>query len=109
MKNLFEFIAPSAPLNVSASSPSFSTISLTWNVPLLPNGIIRDYQITYFPSANSSDVTTVNTGSSSLEYNITGLIAFTNYSIAVSAITVELGEMSITITLRTNESGKFTG
>ncbi len=82
-------------------------ISLTWTAPSSPNGIIRDYQITIFPTGDIADVTTVNTGSSALEFNITGLAAFTNYSVSISAITVERGESSHSIVVRTNEGSKF--
>ncbi len=105
---VFENSAPSAPINVSAKSPVFSIISLTWMSPSSPNGIIRDYQITYFPANNISDITTLKTGNSALEFEITGLTAFKNYSISIQAITVELGESSFDITVRTNEGCKLT-
>ena len=73
----------------------------------MPNGVIRDYQITYFPTADSADVTATNIGSSALEFNITGLTAFTNYSLSVSAITVAVGDPSDIVIVRTNESSKF--
>ena len=72
----------------------------------MPNGVIRDYQITYFPTADSADVTATNIGSSALEFNITGLTAFTNYSVSVSAITVAVGDPSDSIIVLTNEDSK---
>ncbi len=101
------FPAPSAPVDVSATSPTFSVISLTWSDPLIPNGIIRDYQVTYFPTADSSTVTTLNISSAALEFNITGLTAFTNYTISVTAITIELGDTSGEVFALTLESSKF--
>ena len=106
--NCIFYLAPSAPLELTGTSISFSTISLTWTAPSTPNGLIRDYQITYFRTVNSSDVTVVNTSSSALEFNLTGLRAFTNYSISISAITIRIGESSNLVVVRTNESSKFT-
>ena len=73
----------------------------------MPNGIIRDYQVSYFPTANSSAVPTVNTGSSALEFNITSLSAFTNYTISVTAFTIVMGSESDPITVVTSEGSKF--
>ena len=103
----FKISAPSAPLDVSAMSPVFSIILLTWTAPASPNGIIRDYQITIFPIADISDVTTVSTRGSTLEFSITGLTAFTNYSISILAITVAHGESSDSIIVRTNEGSEL--
>ena len=94
-------------MNVEGRSPIFSTISLTWMAPLMENGVIRDYQITYFPTDDSTATTFMNISSSALEFNITGLMAFTNYSISVSAITVGIGDPSVVIIVMTNESSKF--
>ncbi len=73
----------------------------------MPNGVIVGYQVSYFPTANSSAVTTLNTGSSALEFDLTSLTAFTNYSISVAGITVALGTASDTITVVTSEGSKF--
>ncbi len=72
---------------------------------MMPNGIIRDYQITYFPTADSSSVTAINTSGPILEFNITDLTAFTEYSVSISAITVAVGNTS-TVLVTTNEDSK---
>lgn len=78
-----------------------------WTAPEMPNGIIRDYQITYFPTANASSSTVLNTSSDGLEFNITDLEAFTNYSISILAITVASGEPSDVMIVLTNENSKY--
>ncbi len=72
----------------------------------MPNGIIIDYQIIYYQTdLNRDSNTTMST--SALEYEITGLTAFTNYSIFLTARTVEIGSESSVITIRTAENSKF--
>ena len=101
-------VAPSAPRDVTASSPDFSTISLTWTVPSTLNGIIKNYRIMYsLTGQDNMPPRSIETGNAMLEFNITsGLTAFTNYSISVTAITVVAGSPSDTITVVTNENGE---
>jgi len=72
----------------------------------MPNGIIRGYRITFFPTENASAVIAVNVSDSPLQYTITDLEAFTNYSITVAAFTVLIGTESATVTVLTEESSK---
>ena len=99
-------VAPSASSILSAVSPTFSTINVTWSQPDMPNGIIRGYRITFFPTANFSAMVAVNVSDSSLQHTITDLEAFTNYSITVAAFTVLIGPESATVTALTEESSK---
>ena len=96
-------LAPSAPVITSVTSPTFSTISLTWTAPLKPNGRIRNYQITYHPTANISDVTTIKTETLQM-FIINGLTAFTKYSISVSAITTVVGNASDAVIVTSEDS-----
>jgi len=70
----------------------------------MPNGIIRGYRITFFPTANFSAMVAVNVSDSPLQYTITDLEAFTNYSITVAAFTVLIGPESDILTVLTEES-----
>jgi len=72
----------------------------------VPNGIIRGYRIRFFPTADVSVVMAVNVSASALQYTITNLEAFTNYSITVAAFTVLIGTESDTVTTLTEESSK---
>ena len=74
----------------------------------MPNGIIRDYQITYYQTELGPDNATVLlTGGTGLDFRIDqGLEPFTNYSVFLRAFTVAFGEQSAVRTIRTNESGE---
>lgn len=93
------------PLEISATSLTSSTIELMWSAPITRNGIIRNYQITYFPTNNASDVSEEYTGGESFEFTITGLRAYTNYSVSIAAITITVGNAGMIVQL-TNESSK---
>ena len=41
--------------------PSQSQVSLSWDPPLMPNGIIIAYEVSYRPTASSEPETRVNT------------------------------------------------
>ena len=101
-------LVPSAPTITSATSAVFSQIELVWTAPEMPNGIIRDYQISYHETKLGPDSAIVlTTGSSGLEFTITGLTAaFTSYSVTVAAITIAPGNESAVVVIRTNENGE---
>ena len=84
----------------------FSVVELEWSAPLMSNGIIRGYQIAYFPTGNNETRSIFNASSSVLEFNITGLTAFTTYLVSVSAITIAIGNAGSVI-VRTEEDSKF--
>ena len=108
MLSLFSLfpVAPSAPNIISATSPTFDTIRLVWTASSMPNGIIRNYQITYFITQSGRESSsTVNT--SLLEFRISSLEPFTNYSIVIAAMTISIGIESAVVTVVTNESSKY--
>ena len=73
----------------------------------MENGVIRGYQVTYYQTDLGTDNSTVlNTNSSDLEFSITGLQPFTNYSVSVAAITIAAGPASGVVEVRTNENGE---
>ena len=92
-------------MNVAATSTSSSAINVTWEAPLVPNGIVRRYQITYYQTtlgiANSTAIQADNTF-----VVITGLQFFTEYAVFVQAVTIQLGMESDTVMERTNEDRK---
>ena len=72
---------PSIPLNVSVTSGNIlRTLIVQWDPPSSPGGIITTYMVTY------NDIT-VHTNNNDTTYTITGLEAYTNYSITVIACT----------------------
>ena len=72
---------PTAPLNVTVTTGDMlRTLIIEWEPPSSPEGIITAYMVTY-------NDTTVDTGNNDTNYTVTGLDAYTNYSITVSACT----------------------
>ena len=61
-------------------------ISITWNQPSIPNGIIIMYDIRYRESANSDSFIFVNT--TNTQRIIDGLIPNTSYTVGVRAYTI---------------------
>ena len=101
IRYLLNCSAPSAPLNVMAYNTSSTSIMVTWQPPLSPNGIIRSYQVSYLANGGTSLVTN-DTGvvTSTL---LTGLSIYTTYTIFVKARTITLGNNSTTIIVSTDE------
>ena len=72
---------PTVPLNVSATTGNMlKSLIVQWEPPSSPEGIITTYMVTY-------DDITVHTNNNDTTYTITGLEAYTNYSITVIACT----------------------
>ena len=84
-------LEPSAVLNLVATALESTSIGVSWNSPQCPNGIINQYQVYYRQSDTTQTVPISSIGYDfiivgSLEYNITDLIPFRNYSIHVQAV-----------------------
>ena len=60
-------------------------ISIIWNPPTIPNGIIRAYEIRYRESTSTGPYNITNT--TNTQYSIVGLIPNTSYTIGVRAYT----------------------
>ena len=76
-----------------------STVSLQWDPPSSPNGVITHYVVTY-------NGTTVNTANASTMLTLTELEPFTTYTISVAARTgAGVGSVSDGIVVRTSEGG----
>ena len=72
---------PTIPLNVSATTGNMLKLLIVqWEPPSSPGGIITTYMVTY-------DGITVDTTNNDTTYTITGLEAYTNYSITVIVCT----------------------
>ena len=103
--------APSAPLNVTAHNISSTSIMVTWEPPMMPNGIIRLYhiEVTKIGDDDGSEFP-------SLVVNVTGtetsvvigmLEIFTSYEIQVFAVTVSEGEPSNVVVVTTDEDSEL--
>ena len=68
-----------------------TTMSLSWTLPQMPNGIITHYQVQYRrsdSSSSSSTFTSLSTTNVILTYTVTELTSNTEYVFRVRAFTV---------------------
>ena len=63
------FCLPPAPgpVIITSSSPSFFKISITWDPPEIPNGIITAYEVSYRPASAPQTITTVTMNTTDLD------------------------------------------
>lgn len=64
---------------------TYSTIELAWTRPVLPNGQITAYNLTWTPVDGSVGFNATSTLDTT--YNITGLLSYMTYNVSVSAST----------------------
>ena len=84
-------LVPSMPLDLMVTVYNSTSVTLTWNTPAMPNGIIQHYIITLLDdNMNSVQNQTV----SNLMTVITQLTPNTSYVINVSAVTVRSGDVA---------------
>ena len=57
--------APSQPLNVTAYNVSSTSIMVTWEPPMMPNGIIRSYRVQFNRTTDGS-LDNINTNNTSV-------------------------------------------
>ena len=89
----------SQPLNLMFVEVTVSTISLQWDPPSSPNGVITHYVVTY----NGMTVNTINV---STMLTLIELEPFTTYTISVAASNgAGVGNASDDIAVRTSEGG----
>ena len=78
---------PIVVLNLMSSGSDIDQISITWNQPSIPNGIIIMYDIRYGESDNSDLFIYVN-GITDTQHIIDGLIPNTSYTVGLRAYTI---------------------
>ena len=71
-----------------SSGSGVDQISITWNQPSIPNGIIIMYDIRYRQSDNSDSFVIFVNGVTDTQYIISGLTSFISYTIGVRAYTI---------------------
>ena len=80
------------PVNCEATAIDSTTIMITWSPPVMPNGIITNYNVSYVPgqSLSTADYSTDGNviGSNDTTYNLSSLRVATNYSITIAAHTI---------------------
>ena len=101
---------PSEPVNLSYENVTASSITLSWEPPLEPNGVILQYRVTYVEAVTNRTVTIQNLdpailGNTSLL--IEDLMEYHYYEMRVAARTDKgFGNYSAPLTVLTDEHGK---
>lgn len=98
------FLVPSdSPRNFVASAVSPTSIQLSWERPLTPNGEITNYTITYTTDDGTPaiPITTVNT-----THAVGALNEYTNYTFSITSSTSAGSGPAATDTTITQEAGK---
>lgn len=98
---------PSSPAGgISVISLSSTSTRVSWGIPAIPNGIITGYVVFYWNSSFSGNITIANV--SLHQWIITGLNEFTDYSVAVAAVTGGgIGNLTVAEVSKTFEAGMF--
>ena len=83
--------APDVPENVTTSDGNATSVTISWNAPLSPNGILLNYTVYFarevngaFPSENTVGIDAINSYTTTL----TNLTEFSRYRIQLTAATV---------------------
>ena len=95
---------PSDAPTVATSETTASTILITWEAPVIPNGILLSYTVSY--NLTSENVTLNVNASSSTQLTITGLDAYTYYECRITAETKAGSGPAISVIIRTAESSE---
>ena len=89
---------PGVVSDLQVINVGIDTISISWNIPTIPNGIITVYVIRYRESDNNGLYNITNT--TNIQYSIEGLLPNTNYTIEVRAYTsIGPGDWSNTLAI----------
>ena len=101
--NAYSFYsAPSAPVNVVIYNTTSTSITVTWQPPITPNGIVRLYRIRFTTGGVADNINSLST-----LIVINMLEIFVTYQIQVFARTIVEGTGSDTISVTTDQDSKF--
>ena len=91
---------------LTASNVTATSVTLSWEPPVsdLQNGVIRHYLIQVFEYQTGNNLTYQATAHT--VFTVGDLHPFYTYSIAVQAVTVAAGPLSVSQTISTLEDGK---
>ena len=79
--------APTAPRSLMLGEVTDNTVTLSWMSPVLPNGIITQYQVQYGRSGGGFGNNQIITDLTDLTYTVTGLMTGTEYDFRIRAFT----------------------
>ena len=93
------------PACLAPTVTAATSVYLTWSEPLLPNGVLVSYNITYNLTGTFTSIIVSAVGTTG--YTIANLNAFTYYEFLVSASTRVGAGPAVSIVTRTDESGEW--
>ena len=79
------------PCNLTVVINNSTSVTLTWEPPAMPNGIIQNYTITILDDNMNTVQSQAFTDLSDLTYVITQLTHNSNYVVNVSGVTIRTG------------------
>ena len=104
---MFVFIVePSAPRLLMVNDITYTTVTLSWMAPIMPNGILVRYDLEYREEGNEL-FSRLFPSASELSYTVTELIPSTTYHFRVAAVTI-VGRGPYTRNITNNTLSKFT-
>ena len=115
--SLSSITAPSQVGQVTLVASSSSSLTVTWDRPTVPNGLIIRYDITATPTSTvglDSPLGTVSSTTLNAEEPevvllsiLSGLVPATTYAVVITAYTIGGGGSGSAVQLQTDESGKY--
>ena len=102
--HLFPLLVPSPPIGLKAFSITSTSMTISWQPPHDPNGIIKGYQVSFTPHGESECLQDVVGDTTNTE--LTSLKPHTEYIISVRAKTVDFGNYSTLVIVKTQEDGE---
>ena len=93
----------SPPKMLLLSNITSRTIKLTWGPPLVPNGVIRHYQL---QCTSREQILNHTVNGSQTTATLSGLLPYTNYSCNITAHTSVGGGPAATINVTTKQDGE---
>ena len=85
---------------------TYTTVTLSWMAPIMPNGILTRYDLEYIEEG-AGLFSRVFPTASELSYTIPGLMPSTTYRFRVAAVTI-VGRGPYTISITNSTLSKFT-
>ena len=98
---LFIVLATLVPSSVTANNITSTSMTISWQPPHDPNGVIRSYLVSYTPHGGNEHLHAVFGGTTSTE--LASLQSHTEYTIHVGARTVDFVHYSTPIIVSTLE------
>ena len=100
---LYVTVVPSPPKDLKSQNVSSTSITVSWDPPQSPNGILLGYEVSYTPDGGRLSAIEVQNNTT---WKLSDMKPFTSYSVSVRAKTLAgYGEKCSPVIVSTLESG----